>query len=138
MKIVGTLLLALAASSVAQAQSLLGESGVSPNDPPPRPAFKKRDPLQITFREPGPAKTSYTISAEVVDIRPNGVLVIQAIQRRRMNGVEELLRLSGEVAPEAVRGREVNSDRVAHLSVSYEGPVAPGGVGWIIGRIWPF
>ncbi len=155
MRILPTLLIVLAASSAAQAQSLLGDAGASPNDPPPRPVFKKRDHLRIAFPEGNRAcqdawvrfdgarskpagDPARTIAAEVVDIRPNGVLVVQAIRRRVVNGDEERIRLSGEVSPEAVRGNAVDADKVVHLSVAYEGPGAAGGLGGILGKLWPF
>jgi flagellar L-ring protein FlgH len=204
----GTVLLVLAAASAAPAQSLLGETGASPYDPPKRLPFRKHDHLQIVVQEKTRALSSaelrtdrrsrwevdldqwvrfegkkggsapklvaadlagdpgvdldarfrhdnlgrttrqfdltFTISAEVLDIRPNGVLVVQAIKRRKINDDEELIRLTGEVAPEAVVLNTVRSDKVVNLSVTYEGSGAvsdtakPGVVGWILGKLWPF
>lgn len=152
MKILRILLTLLAASSAAQAQSLLGDAGVSPNDPPSKPVLRKRDHLQIAFPENGrvreeagrnawarfDSEPARTIAAEVVDIRPNGTLVVQAIRRRVRNGEEERLRLTGEVAPGAVRGNAVNAEHVVNLSVSVEGAGASSGLGGILGRLWPF
>jgi flagellar L-ring protein precursor FlgH len=188
-------------------QSLLGETGQSPYDPPKRPAYKKHDHLQILvyektralsqaelrtdrwsrmdldldkwirfdgsgkglpklagaelendpgidldarFRRDNQGRTTrqfdltFAISAEVVDVRPNGVLVIQAIKRRKVNDDEELIRLTGEVAPDAIVANCVKSDKVVNFSVTYEGSGAasdvssPGVVGWILDKLWPF
>lgn len=86
----------------------------------------------------------FAIAAEVVDIRPNGVLVVQAIKRRKVNDDEELIRLTGEISPEAVVANAVASERVVNLNVTYEGSGAvsdtskPGVVGWVLGKLWPF
>lgn len=188
-------------------QSLLGETGQSPNDPPKRPALKKRDHLQILvcektralsqaelrterrsemeldldkwfrfdgggkglpdlkgaklegnpgidldarFRRDNRGRTSrdfdltFLISAEVVDVRPNGVLVVQAIKRRKVNDDDELIRLTGEVSPDAVVENRVSSDKLVNLSVTYEGQGAasdqtsPGALGWLLDKLWPF
>lgn len=189
------------------AQSLLGETGQSPSDPPKRPAYKKHDHLQILvyektralsqaelrtdrrsrmeldidqwlrfdtkgkglpsmkgsplegdpgidvdarFRRDNSGRTSrdfdltFAISAEVVDVRPNGVLVVQAIKRRKVNDDEELIRLTGEIAQDAIVGNKVTSDKVVNFTVTYEGSGAasdvtqPGVVGWLLGKLWPF
>lgn len=189
------------------AQSLLGETGQSPYDPPKRPAYKKHDHLQILvyektralsqaelrtdrrsemeldldkwfrfdgggkglpdlkgaglegnpgidldarFRRENRGRTTrefdltFAISAEVVDVRPNGVLVVQAIKRRKVNDDEELIRLTGEVSPDAIVANGVKSDKVVNFSVTYEGSGAasdltkPGVVGWLLGKLWPF
>ncbi len=87
---------------------------------------------------------TFTITAEVIDVRPNGTVVIQAIKRRRVNDDDELLRLSGEVAPTAIVNGRVRSDSIANLTIAYEGSGAasdvskPGWLGWILGKLWPF
>ena len=137
-------LLGLAAASTASAQSLLGESGASPYDPPKRAPFKKRDHLQIQIQDPAADAPARALTAEVLDIRPNGVLVVQAILRRKVNGDDELIRLTGEVAPEAVVQNAVRSEKLMNLSVGYEGRGAagdaakPGVVGWLFSKMWPF
>lgn len=171
MKVLGTLALLLAAASAAPAQSLLGDSGASPYDPPRRPAYQKHDHLQILVPERSRASSApelkidrcsrremdldkwarfdrakdarkpsgadlagdpgvdlcSMIGAEVVDVRPNGVLVVQAIKRRRVNEDAELIRLTGEVAPEAVTLNVVHADRIVNLSVTYERSKAANG-----------
>ncbi len=142
------LLVVLAAASTASAQSLLGDSGASPNDPPKRLPIRKRDHLQILIQDPSAAPArpeadaqpvvdvpGRSIAAEVVDIRPNGALVIQAILRRRVNGENVVVRLTGEVAAEAVVQNTVRCEKLLNLSVSYEGGGAAGG---LFGKLWPF
>jgi len=103
-----------------------------------RPA---RAPEPATGGRPAPAaEGSRTIAVEVADVRPNGVLVVQAVRRRRVNGVEETLRLAGEVSPRDVAAGEVALDRVANLSVAYDGGAArlPGWISGLFGKVWPF
>lgn len=172
MKALATALVLLAAAAPACAQSLLGENGGSPYDPPKAPVYKKHDRFLVRFpaasateapvegraertspgqlgldrtarpaARPAPGvEVSTALPVEVVDIRPNGVLVVQAIRRRRVNGVEETLRVTGEVSPKDVSGGEVPLDHVANLSVAYDGgPVRlPGWLMGVFGRIWTF
>jgi hypothetical protein len=56
----------------------------------------------------------------VVDVRPNGTMVLQAIKRRTVNGVQESLRLTGEVTPANVTAGKVSADHVLNLSVSID------------------
>lgn len=127
----------------ARAQSLLRDDG-SPYDPPKKPSLRKHDHVQIQFpaakadaekrprwdkelrewtrfdgkESPG----AVTVTAEVADVRPNGVVVLQAVQRRVTNRTEELLRLTGEVASEHVVQGKVSAELLANLCVGYEGP----------------
>jgi hypothetical protein len=159
--------LLLGAASVARAQSLLKDDA-SPYDPPKKPALKKHDHVQIQFQDrvKGAAEpdrktrwdkelkewvrfdakeapaSALTVTAEVVDIRPNGTLVLQAIKRRMINKDEETLRLTGEIAPGSVTMNKASSESLANLAITYEGPGAdaakPGLLGWIFGKLWPF
>ena len=67
------------------------------------------------------------VTAEVIDLRPNGTLVLQAIKRRCVNGTEEILRLTGEVAPANVTMNKTSSENILNLSVVYEGPASHAG-----------
>ena len=206
---ISTVLLALCGmASAASAQSLLGEGGGSPYDPPKRTPFKKRDHIQILVQEKSKALSStelktdrrsrfdveiedwirfsdtgngtlprlraaalpgdpgigldgryrndnqgrttrqfdlsFVIASEVVDVRPNGVLVLQAIKRRKVNDDEELIRLTGEVSPDAVILNKVRSDSVVNLNITYDGSgsvsdtAKPGFLGWVLSKLWPF
>ena len=131
------------------AQSLL-QDDASPYDPPKKPALKKRDHVQIQFPEPAKAPAAkearprwdkelrqwvrfdskdastagVTITAEVVDVRPNGTVVLQAIKRRTVNGVEEILKLTGEVSAANVTMNRTSSESILNLSVVYDGPTS--------------
>jgi hypothetical protein len=132
-------------------QSLLQDDG-SPYDPPKRPALKKHDHVQIQFPEPAKAPgakdarprwdrelrqwirfegkdtlAAVTVTAEVVDVRPNGTLVLQAVKRRTVNGVEELLRLTGEVSAANVTMNRTSAESLLNLSVVYDGPTSDVG-----------
>ena len=120
-------------------QSLL-QDDASPYDPPKKPALKKRDHVQIEFVEKTKAPeskprwdkelrqwvkfdgkaTGEIVTAEVVDIRPNGTLVLQAIKRRKENGVETTMRLTGEAAPANVTANKIAADHVLNLSVAID------------------
>jgi flagellar L-ring protein precursor FlgH len=118
-----------------------------------RPAELAGDPgidLDARFRQDNSGRTTrqfdltFTIMAEVIDVRPNGTLVVQAIKRRKVNADEETIKLTGEVAPTSVVGDKVPSDRVVNLAISYEGSGSvsdnanPGILGWVLGKLWPF
>lgn len=84
---------------------------------------------------------TFAITAEVIDIRPNGVLVLQAMRRHKINEHDELLRLTGEVNPDAVVAGKVRLEALVRLSISCEGPAddaRPGLLGRLLGRLWPF
>lgn len=95
---------------------------------------------RVAARPAPVAELSTALPVEVVDIRPNGVLVVQAIRRRRVKGVEETLRLTGELSPKDISGGEVPLDHVANLSVAYDGgPLRlPGWLMGVFGRLWTF
>jgi flagellar L-ring protein precursor FlgH len=106
--------------------------------------------MDARFRHDNQGRTSrqfdltFTITAEVVDVRPNGVLVVQATKRRKVNDDDELIRLTGEVAPETVTAGKVRSDSLVNLNITYEGAgsvsdvARPGLLGWLLGKLWPF
>lgn len=117
-----------AVALLALAQSLLDSGGGSLYDPPRPRAWARHDRLMLVVGAPAKpgadAPPVLRLAAEVVDVRPNGVLVIQALRRRILVGEVETLRLSGELAPEAVVDGEAPLERTANLEVAYEG--APG------------
>jgi hypothetical protein len=161
------LLLGLAPS--AWAQSLFQGDG-SPNDAPRKAPLKKHDHVQIQFpdREKAPAApeaerrvrwdqelrewvrfdgkeaaaSGMTLTAEVVDLRPNGVVVLQAVKRRSVNKDDETVRLTCEVAADKISSRQTSSENLANLTMTYDGAsvdgAKPGLLGWLFGKIWPF
>ena len=86
----------------------------------------------------------FMITAEVIDIRPNGNLVLQARKRRKINDDVETMTLTGEVSPKVVVNGMVKSDVIANLDVTYGGTGAvgdvtkPGFLGWLLNKLWPF
>jgi hypothetical protein len=137
------------AITLALALQSLVQDGGSPYDPPKRPALQKHDHVQIQFPEPAKAPSgkdarsrwdkelrqwirfdgkdtlaAVTVTAEVIDIRPNGTLVLRAEKRRKVNGVEEVLRLTGEVAAANVAMNRTSAENILNLSVVYDGPTS--------------
>jgi hypothetical protein len=126
---------------LALTQSLL-QDDASPYDPPKKPSLKKHDHVTIEFAAPAKAAAdakpkwdrelrqwirsdakdtpATAVTAEVVDVRPNGTMVLLAVKRRTVHGVQEALRLTGEVAPSNVAGGKVSADHVLNLSVAID------------------
>lgn len=126
---------------MALTQSLL-QDDASPYDPPRKPSLKKHDHVKIEFAAPAKAAAdakpkwdrelrqwirsdaketpATAVTAEVVDLRPNGTMVLLAVKRRTVNGVQETLRLTGEAAPGNVTAGKVSADHVLNLSVSID------------------
>jgi hypothetical protein len=158
--------LVLSGGAPAWAQSLLGGDR-SPNDPPQKPSLQKHDHVQITFPDPAKAggesdrrvrwdkelrdwvrtdvkegQAASAITAEIVDIRPNGALVLQATRRRIVNKDEEVVGLTCEVAPEDVADHKTSSAHLTNLTLTYDGAgveaARPGLLGWLFGKLWPF
>jgi hypothetical protein len=124
------------------AQSLL-QDDASPYDPPKKPALKKRDHVVIEFVEKtakapeskpkwdkelrqwvrfeGKETAATVVTTEVVDIRPNGTVVLQATQRRVTNGVQTTMRLMGEASPANVTAaNRISADHVLNLAVAID------------------
>lgn len=101
----------------------------------------RQDDLGRTTRE---FELQFTIQAEVVDVRPNGNLVIQAKRRRTVNEETEVIKLTGEVAPKDVTPLGVRSDKIANLEIQYEGDgsvsaaTKRGLLARILDFLWPF
>ncbi len=65
---------------------------------------------------------SARISAQVIDILPNGHLLISGNRTLSVNGEKEMIAIFGEVRPEDVRANNtVLSTNVANAKISYEG-----------------
>ncbi len=85
------------------------------------------------------------IAARVVDVRPNGNLILEARKERRINDERSVVTLSGEVRGKDVLGDySVVSDRIVDLKLSYsgKGPVSSvtvwTWVTWLTDHLWPF
>ncbi len=87
-----------------------------------------------------------TIAVTVVDIWPNGALVIRGEKWLTLNRGEEFIRLSGVVRPEDVSANNiVQSNRIANAMISYAGKGALADsqeMGWLSrffnSAYWPF
>ena len=92
------------------------------------------------------ANLTFEITAEVVQVLPNGNLVIEARKTRQMNGENETMTLSGIVAQESVDAftSTVDSEKIANLDVHYDGKGSvgdvahPGILSKFLNEIWPF
>lgn len=62
-----------------------------------------------------------TITATVIEVLPNGNLVIAGEKQLAVSSEEEIIRLSGVVTPSDVVGNSVNSTRIADLRLEYRG-----------------
>lgn len=91
-------------------------------------------------------KLQGTITVTVVDIWPNGALVIRGEKWLTLNRGEEFIRLSGVVRPEDVStDNMVESNRIANARISYAGKGALAdaqSMGWLSrffnSAYWPF
>ncbi|MBI2898728.1 MAG: flagellar basal body L-ring protein FlgH [Planctomycetes bacterium] len=106
--------------------------------------------IDARYRRDNSGKTNrnvdltFVVTAEIVDIRPNGNLVLEAKKRRKINADVEEIRLTGEVSPNFVVNRTVKSEDIVNQSieVSGSGPASdvskPGWLGWLLDKLWPF
>ncbi len=107
--------------------------------------------LDAKYESDNEAKTSKmikitaTIKAEVVEILPNGNLVIEATKRRIVNQENETITLTGVIDPDDLDATgTVLSDDVARLKIAYTGKGSVsdsqrrGVLGRLLDFIWPF
>jgi flagellar L-ring protein precursor FlgH len=85
------------------------------------------------------------ITVTVVDVLPNGNLLIQGRRRRLIAGEVRTLVVSGIVRPSDISPRNtIESSYIANFAVKYEGKgeessySRQGWLGRLINRIWPF
>ncbi len=85
------------------------------------------------------------LAARVVDILPNGYLVVEGVKEIRLNNENQNIHVTGVVRPEDIsRGNVVLSSAVAQLSVRLQGrgvvsqPLNPGWLYKILNGILPF
>jgi flagellar L-ring protein precursor FlgH len=90
-------------------------------------------------------KITATIKAEVVEVLPNGNLVIEATKTRVVNQENEMITLTGVIDPDDMDATgSVLSDDVARLKVSYTGTGSVsdsqkrGVLGRVLDFLWPF
>jgi flagellar L-ring protein precursor FlgH len=91
-------------------------------------------------------KMTFTITAEVVQVMPNGTLVLEATKTIQINEEQETLTITGIVRPDDIgTDNTVKSDKIARGSYKYtgkEGPVTDSQdrsfLQKILDAIWPF
>lgn len=106
--------------------------------------------IDARYRQDNLARTTrqfdltMNITAEIVEVRPNGNVVIQAIRRRTVDSEMETITLSGEVAQDGIVNGVVRSERIVNLNLSYQGTggvgdsLQQGILGWLLNKLWPF
>ena len=90
------------------------------------------------------ALTAY-ITARVIDILPNGILVIQGTREVRVNHENQIITLTGMVRPRDISSENVvQSTYLADARITYSGTgiinekQRPGWLSRILGKVWPF
>lgn len=85
------------------------------------------------------------VSAMVVDVLPNGNLVISGSRQIRINNETQFITISGIVRPEDISPtNEISSTYIANARIIYSGtgPISdkqkPGWLGRMIDHVWPF
>lgn len=85
------------------------------------------------------------ISARVVDVMPNGNLVIEAKKEVMVNKEKQIAVLTGIIRPRDISyDNIVESNKIADMQIKFsgKGPVSAqakrGWLSWLIGVIWPF
>lgn len=85
------------------------------------------------------------MTVTVIDVLPNGNLLIEGTRRRIVSGEDRTLRVSGMVRPSDITvGNLVESQFIANFQVAYEGKGAESkftNQGWLsraVNRVWPF
>jgi flagellar L-ring protein precursor FlgH len=90
------------------------------------------------------ALTAY-ISARIIQVRPNGNLIIEGNREVRVNNENQIITLTGEVRPRDISPENiVQSTYIADARISYSGSGVlndqqrPGWLARILDNIWPF
>ncbi len=90
------------------------------------------------------ALTAY-ITARVVEIQPNGNLVIEGNREVRVNGENQIITLTGVIRPRDISSANiVQSTYIADARISYSGSGVlndqqrPGWLARVLNKIWPF
>ncbi len=85
------------------------------------------------------------MTVTVVDVQPNGNLVIEGCRRRKVSGEERLLRVTGVVRPADIgQGNVIQSQSIANFQVTYDGrgpESSYSNQGWVskfLNYVWPF
>lgn len=101
----------------------------------------REDNIASTKRE---AELTLTITTKVVDVLPNGHVVLEATRSQKINGETEVIKLSGIADPQDIVDRKISSENMADVEISYsgDGPVnkieEPSMLGKFFRWVWPF
>ncbi len=86
-----------------------------------------------------------SVTARVVDVLPNGYLVIEGVREVRLNNENQIVTITGVVRPEDISpANEVLSSAIAQMSVRVHGkglvsqPINPGWLYKILSAVMPF
>jgi len=86
-----------------------------------------------------------TLTARVIDVLPNGYLVVEGMREIRVNNENQSVYLSGVVRPDDITSNNVVlSSSIAQMSVRLQGkgivsqPIKPGWLYKILSGIMPF
>ncbi|MFQ5655478.1 MAG: flagellar basal body L-ring protein FlgH [Planctomycetota bacterium] len=114
-------------------------------NPQPGIEFEGNRKLQSRGKTDRKENIRLRVAAKVVDVRPNGNLVLEARKERRINDEATTVILTGMVRSDDVGADySVASDRLADMKLSYtgKGPVSRNSgwtwLTWLIDHIWPF
>ena len=85
------------------------------------------------------------VSARVVDVLPNGYLVVEGAREVRLNNENQMVTITGVVRPVDIsQNNVVLSSAISQMSVKVQGkglvsqPLNPGWLFKILNGIWPF
>lgn len=111
----------------------------------PEVSGSMKDSFKGTGETARQGKLVGTITAKVVDVMPNGNLMIESRKEITINREKQILVLTGMVRPSDIGiDNVVSSDKVADAEVFFVGDGVVGdkqGQGWLIrilDKIWPF
>jgi flagellar L-ring protein FlgH len=86
-----------------------------------------------------------TVSAKVIDVLPNGNLLIEGRRDVKVNNEDQLIIISGTVRPtDILANNTVNSTYIADARISYTGKgivsdrQSPGWLMNVVDKLWPF
>jgi len=88
---------------------------------------------------------SATVSCVVTEVLANGNLMIEGQRRMTLNNEEQYIQVKGMVRPEDIKyNNTVLSSQMADVDIAYnggggmDGGKAPGLLGRVLNKVWPF
>lgn len=91
-------------------------------------------------------RVSFRITTRVIEVKPNGNLIIEGRTTRLINDEESILTIFGEVNPDDIepKSRSIRSERIADLKLGYSGQgtlsrnMGRTFLSWLLEWVWPF